>query len=335
KRKMFYSSELTEKKAERDIMRQMVEFEAKQQEKAKGKTFQEVADEWEEEHYPKLEYNTSSRYKPHVQYAIKHFDGKLIQDIIPNDIKGLLQSRIKDGRAAKTVTHQLSVVKMIFEFACVNRYIINNPCQYIHVPPNLPKHKRTIPDSDIIQIIVENINMKFGLAACFILYTGLRRGELLALCWSDIDFKNKIINVNKSVYYVGNKPYIKQPKTEAGIRTVILPDILADNLPRNKKGLVFPGKDGKPMAQHYFESQWNEYINTLNINVHPHQLRHAYASYLLHDSGIDVKTAQELMGHADIKTTQNIYTQVTDNKLDEARKKINALSVCSQTVVSN
>ena len=224
---------------------------------------------------------------------------------------------------------------MIFEFACINRYIVNNPCQYIHVPPNLPKHKRGIPDKDTIQAIVKNINVKFGLAACFILYTGLCRGELLALRWSDIDFDNKIIHINKSVYYVGNKPHIKQPKTEAGMRTVILPDFLAYNLPRNKRGLVFPGKDGKPMAQHFFESQWDEYINSLNIDVHPHQLRHAYASYLLHDSGIDVKTAQELMGHADIKTTQNIYTQLTADKIDEARQKINALSICSQSVVNS
>ena len=73
----------------------------------------------------------------------------------------------------------------------------------------------------------------------------------------------------------------------------------------------------------YFEDNWNKYKKEAGINITLHQLRHAYASYILHDSGIDVKTAQELMGHADISTTQNIYTQITERRIKDVSEKLN------------
>lgn len=320
KRVYFYSSAPTERQAEKDFNAQLLAYHEKEE---KGKLFKDVAEEWEKEHLPKLTYNTSSRYKPHIRYALEFFSGMYIKAITINQVKHLMQSRINKHYAAKTVSHQMSILNMIFEYACINGYISDNPCRFIHVPNNLPRKKRTIPTEEEIKRVVLSVGKPFGLIAYFVLFSGLRRGELLALNFSDIDFKNKTINVNKSLYYVGNTPHIKKPKTAAGVRKIILLDCLAKKLDKHSIGIIFHDRNGQYMKQSYFEDNWNKYKKEAGINITLHQLRHAYASYILHDAGIDVKTAQELMGHADISTTQNIYTQITERRIKDVSEKLN------------
>lgn len=88
----------------------------------------------------------------------------------------------------------------------------------IKIPKNAPETKRHgISDKDI-SAIEKNVATEFGLYPFIMIYTGLRRGELCALEWNDIDFKNGIIHINNSIEYMHNRPHIKPPKTESGIR---------------------------------------------------------------------------------------------------------------------
>ena len=323
-RVFFYSSERTEKKAEKDIENQMLAYQGKIEKELKGKTFEYVADEWENEHSKKLAYSTAAKYKPHISFAKEYFKDRYIVEITANDVKNLIAYRVKLNYSQKTVQHTLSVVKMIFEYACINGLIRDNPCIYIKVPQNLPKKKRLIPVKTDIDVIKNSTDKTFGLFAYFLLYTGLRRGEALALTYKDIDVKNKRITINKSVYFEGNKPKLKDPKTMAGKRIVILLDCLLDMLPKKRIGLIF-GENGKHLPQHRFEKLWKDYQKETGLTITPHQIRHAYCSYILHDMGVDVKTAQYLMGHADISTTQNIYTQITDDNLAMTESRLNHL----------
>ena len=101
-------------------------------------------------------------------------------------------------------------------------------------------------------------------------------------------------------------------------------------MPKNKIGLVF-SDDGSHLAQHKFDKHWKEYQEATGLKITPHQIRHAYCSYILHDMGVDVKTAQYLMGHADISTTQNIYTQITEDNLSKTETLLNKkISKCCQ-----
>lgn len=321
KRVSFYSNEPNDKKAMQEIQRKILEYTG---ELERGKRFNEVSDEWASEHLEKLTYNTASRYKCHIEYAKDFFKNADITKITANHIKNLMQSRIKKGYAGKTVKNQMSVVKMIFEYACINGYLEQSPCLFLRVPANLPKTKREIPTTEEIEIINNSYDDGiFGLLAYFVLYSGLRKGETLALTYNDIDFKNKRIYVTKAVYFVGNTPHIKAPKTEAGTRVVPLLDCLAEKLNKNAIGLIFHDSNGSLMRNGYFTKHWKKFCESKGIHVGLHQLRHAYASYILHDTGIDVKTAQEIMGHADIQTTQNIYTQLTEAKLNQATEKLN------------
>jgi len=175
------------------------------------------------------------------------------------------------------------------------------------------------------------------------LYAGLRQGEVLALNWEDIDFDNRVIHITKSREVLSNTPSIKKPKTKAGYRDVPIPDILYDALilVRKNKGLVCPDTKGRLMSGAAYKSAWNSFMNHLNVIAggqkacgpkHPHiqvldritahMLRHTYAT-ILFDAGVDVKSAQKFLGHADIEVTLSIYTHLSKFKEEKAIQALN------------
>ena len=171
-------------------------------------------------------------------------------------------------------------------------------------------------------MIKNSLDKTFGLFAYLIYYTGCRRGEALALRYEDIDRKAKKVRITKSAYYIGARPYIKSPKTEAGDRVVPLLSALASALPNKKHGYIFSDDGGEsPLMNHRVTRLYAAYQTESGVTVTPHEIRHGYAT-ALHDAGVDYKTAQTLLGHAQLSTTMDIYTDVLDNTIDEAAAKM-------------
>ena len=177
------------------------------------------------------------------------------------------------------------------------------------------------PTDEEIEIVKANINKPFGLFYFFVLYTGCRRGEALAIQFKDIDRKNKVIHITKSVYYEGCTPKIKKPKTKAGERTVPLLDILADKLPKGKPDHFLFGGDS-PLRKANMQDGIRSYKKKTGLNISPHYLRHGYAT-ILFEAGIDVKTAQSLLGHSDFQTTMNVYTHMSAEHAQKGGEKLN------------
>lgn len=316
----FYSKEDNEKKAEKDINRQILEYTEKEE---KGKLFSEVADEWEEEHFPKIEYNTARRYKTLLNHSINDFEGKYIKEILPIDIERHVEYFAMKGYATKTIKDQLSVVRLVFRYAYVKGYISTDPTRYITPPKGKSSVAREPLTVNEVKVVKNAVDCTFGLFPYFLMYTGLRKGEALALQYRDIDFENKEINVTKSVYHVSNVPHIKSTKTENGARKVILLDALADKLPQgNPDEYIFSVKGDRPLAYSTFQRWWDKYCSETGLSITAHQLRHTYAT-ILFEAGIDVKDAQHLMGHSDISVTQNIYTHIRSNRMRETAEKLN------------
>ena len=165
-----------------------------------------------------------------------------------------------------------------------------------------------------------------GLIAFFALTTGMRKGEILALEWKDIDFVHKTITVDKSWISINNRPTVKAPKTEAGIRVVPLPDVLAEKLKAWKHDgrLVFPGPDGNLMTKTHYQRAWTRLQKEIG-EVRIHELRHAYVTILL-DQGIDLASTAAIVGHAQTSTTQQVYYDLREGKLKEARKKVEKIA---------
>ncbi len=238
----------------------------------------------------------------------------------------------------RTIQRYISAVSAVFEYAIENRATEFNPCQYLKVPKQAKTQERRAL-SPAERTWIEETEHRAKPAAMLMMYSGLRRGEATALQWSDIDFKNNTITVNKSYDFKNN--CIKKPKTASGIRVVSVPDKLIKYLEtlERKSIYVLTSALGKMMTNDAWHSLWSSYLCDLNIKYGtsivkrnkfdpqgniltiqpftPHCLRHTFCT-IMYEAGIDVLTAKEQMGHSDVKTTLAIYTH-----LDSQHKKKN------------
>ncbi|MBQ8525900.1 MAG: site-specific integrase [Clostridia bacterium] len=311
-----------QREAIKDINAQLLNFE---KEEAEGKSFKSVAERWNDEYREKIShitYNKSTRaaYDRILDYFA---DCKDITKLTALEINVFLNNLILQNFYKKTITTHKSVLNMIFSYAVLHGYVKFNPLKDVRLPANLPKKQRELPTTEEIKE-VEKHYTGFDLLPYFLLNTGLRVSEALAIdADKDIDFDKKTITVNKHVIHDGNRPVLEdRTKTENSKRTVILLDRLADKLPRDKKGLLFGNEDGTPLTKRQLACRWKKYQYTYGINLTAHQLRHAYAT-ILFEAGVDVKDAQELMGHSDINLTRQIYTHIRNERKEETANKLN------------
>lgn len=325
KAKYFYSSEKTERQATKDINQQIIEY---KESETIGPLFSDVAELWKLSHFPTLENNSLKAYRPALSDVLKAFGDKRIKSIEPSDAERFIGELANAELAQKTVKARLLVLNLIFKFAYIKGYVASNPCQYVSVPKNLSKTKREALSNEEIEAVKANCDKsQCAKLALFLLLTGCRRGEALALTYKDIDFENKTVQINKTIEWLGNVPHIKNhPKTDAGIRTIPLPSLLFEKVisdsSHKPNELIFPNKDGKIITNASVTRMWNTYRKQTGLNITPHQLRHAYAS-ILYDAGIDVKTAQTFLGHANIQTTMDIYTHLSESRKTKAGDIIN------------
>ncbi len=272
--------------------------------------FKTVASKWWEDALLTIAYNTTKGYKPAMERAVKEFGDDDISDIKPYDIASYIKWFSRGGRADKTVRTQLMIINLIFKYAINDMGIdIQNPCRDIEVPKHLKKTKVHSPEDDTLKKIMAADDCQMKSIAMCILYSGLRKGELLALTSDDIG--SATIRVNKSLFWDNNKPDIKTPKTEKGFREVPIINSLKPWLPK-KKGILFD-ENGRYMRDSYFQKNWYKWCDELGIHCTPHQLRHRYAT-MLFDNSVDPKLAGAILGHAQISTTMDIYTDILDSK---------------------
>ena len=155
------------------------------------------------------------------------------------------------------------------------------------------------------------------------LMTGLRKGELLALQWKDINFERNEIYVTKSVYHQNNAPKIKKPKTDAGVRPVMLLSALRDKLISIKGApdeYIFSEDGGKtPYTKGEYERAMKSYKAITGITTTAHSIRKRFATTAA-ASKMDAKVLQRVMGHTDIATTLGIYASVDSEAWNEARE---------------
>ena len=316
KRKYFYG------KTKAEVLRQINQYRA---EKAEGRTFAAVAEEWWEEHQKNIEYNTRKPYAPAVRRAIEYFGDKNIKDITPPQIARFVK-KFSETHADKTTRTQLMIFNLIGAYAVEKGDLDANFARDLSVPSNLEKEIIDPPSSDDIQRVKDNVKHPFGLFAYMAMYTGMRRGELLALEWSDFDRENRTITINKSIYYDNNRPMTKEPKTRTSAGNVPILDALFAVLPQKCSGLVFPSPAGKLLRQHEFDRLWGEYCKETGITATPHQFRHCFAT-MLFEAGVPAKHAQVLLRHAQLSTTMDTYTAIRERKKKEIFESVYSVDI--------
>ncbi len=319
--------------------------------------FREIADAWQTDAWEKIRDGTKACYTAPYNRAIDRFGDRVAAEIEPYEISTHLQVLKSQGMSASTIKKQKVIYKQIFQFAIVDRIygqkIKYNPVANVKMPDGLPKPKvREAPEDEIIKQIRQNASTAyFGLYAFFLICTGFRRGEALAVQWKDIDFANATISCDKAISFRSGAAKEAPLKTGNGYREVpLLPPLQAVlKKPPEAKGTdyVFYGEDpSQPMPNSTYKRRWLHYCKDMGFvidepeeriskqkhkyivhNYKPtltaHYFRHGYAT-MLFEADVDAYTAQKLLGHADIETTMAIYTHLRQRKKDESVEKLKA-----------
>ena len=292
-------------------------------------TFLEYTSKWFETYkVPTLRHTTVSGYRSNLKIHIYPFFGKMrLDEITTESIQQFMNERAHLAR--NTMHTMLVLVSEALQSAYEDGLIPSNPAVSKRLT-NPAKGKKvrdalTAEQYRSIRDKVGSLNLpdERRLLA-LLLYTGMRRGEVLGLRWEDIDFGKKLIHVNRSVTLVTNQPSVGETKTNSGKRIIPFDDKLTELLkPLGSDGYVIGGKE--PVTDMVFRRLYRNIEKQINIfGATPHIFRHTYIT-MLAKSGLDLKTVQRISGHADISTTLNIYTHVHESEIQSAGEKIGKL----------
>ncbi len=324
--KYFYSLETTEKKAIKDFESQLIAYRGS----SGGNTsFGTVAENWVREYRERIaDHNFNKATRSSYNAVVEYFKGKKINEITANGVDTFIKYLVSKSYSKKTISARKGVLNMIMNFAVINRYIEYNPVTSIKLPNNLPKKTRELPSTQILKEINKHYE-GFDLLPFFLLNTGCRKSEALAVRFEDIDLEERIIKIHSHVIHSGNKAIYEQVlKTENAQRNIFITDRLANVLPKGGTGFLFSMKgDGiEPLTERAFSRRWERYCQAYGFKITAHQLRHAYAT-MLFEAGIEEKDAQYLMGHSDINLTRQIYTHIRQERLKQiTADKLNKFS---------
>lgn len=310
---------------------------------------------------PSLATGTQMSYHPALVRAREEFGDREIKHIKPLDVERYIQHIADRGYSRQTVNVHLVVVRLIMRQAVIAGDIDADPCQYVKIPKHLT-HREREPADDAQQAAVtasapERPRVLPGsemmwLFAYIAMLAGLRRGEILALRWSDLDTEDRKISVEKKLVWIDNRPVIQDfLKTAAGKRRVTMVDMIANVLPKVPKSksdaLVFPSSDGSPMGASEFRTAWGHYClgigcgryervpagktrrdgervmqQEIKPDFTPHQLRHVYAT-ICYDAGVDSKAASRELGHSKEAITRDIYTHISAIREKDTSNRLN------------
>lgn len=302
-------------------------------------TFRAVAESWEGQHREEITDRTWKNYKPHYEDLLDRYGDLPFSRIEAADVVADLARAKARGLSATVVNARRSIWRMIYDHAVITGVSKYNPMSSVKLPKGLHRGKRQAPTEEQMQTILDGLDAPFGLFPFLLLCTGLRKSEALALNWSDVDLKNDVIHVTKSLDYTnGSKPKYKTPKTAAGFRDVPIIKILHDALTAARRGvtstLVFPappsnrgGEGGGLMPDRAYDGSWERYcqaVGLVDANGRPtitaHQLRHGTAT-IFFEAGVDELTAQRILGHSRVEITREIYTDLREKKLSKSVAK--------------
>ncbi|MHC5226927.1 tyrosine-type recombinase/integrase [Enterococcus sp. LJL99] len=310
----------------------------------KSFTFDQIKDMWMEQYKPTVRESTFLR----VEFLFRRniglsFGNRKIESYsiaYCQEVANKWKKELASYKALKSYT------SAVFDYAKKMRVIDNNPMKEVVFSKGDSKQKKKKIK------YFEKDELKDFLSCCekdefpltyplfrLLAFTGMRKGEALALLWEDIDFFNKAININKTVVRgPNNKLRTSPPKTVTSEREISIDEatlsILKNWQSKQKQYLLKYGQNYNQGKQIIFSSLNNNYLDITRPNkvltrickennfndITIHGFRHTHCS-LLFEAGLSIKEVQVRLGHSDIHTTMNIYTHVTEKQKERSAEK--------------
>jgi integrase len=235
----------------------------------------------------------------------------------PEHLQRLYADKIEAGLSAGTVQIIHGVLHQVLQQAAEWGVIGRNVAALTH-PPRYRSAKPELLTRDQLRTLLETAKGRWWYPLIYLaIGTGMRRGELLALHWSDIDWEARTIHVRRIVTRVAGENLVTEPKTASSRRLVTLPpeivsvleDWQIDSAPTRE--IVFPSRVGGYHKASDFGVGWATLLKKAGVpHVRFHSLRHLHATYLL-EAGVHAKVVSERLGHTNIGITLDLYSHVT------------------------
>lgn len=223
-----------------------------------------------------------------------------------------------------------NLVSQVLDYAVKMELTKTNYMRYIKIPKTIEKirsenyyNKKEL--IEFLEIVKNNYPYDTFLIFRILAFTGLRSGELRALKWKDINFKDKTITINKSMMMLDNIYEEATTKTKFSNRVIYLDNVTLSylkQLRKEKKCISLDNHIFNIKCRYDYRLKWiyKDFPHLKKISIHG--FRHTHAT-LLFESGVTAKDIQHRLGHANISTTLNIYTHITDEKRKDVSEKFN------------
>jgi integrase len=272
----------------------------------------------------------------------------VLNKLQPAQVQRFLNAKARDGYNATTIGHMLVILKMALKQAVVDRLLVFSPAEGTRPPKKQQAEARALTVDQQAQLMTVLGTERLGPLIAFALGTGMRHGELLALRWSEVDLGAGVVSVQRTTNRVKagdgdakTRVIIGSPKTAKGRRRIPMPDgvrrvlqqwrvtqtqeRLAAGPAWHDTGLVWTTAVGKPLSTGIPNLLLDRLAARAGIgHVKLHELRHTYATRLM-EAGVDARTVQEMMGHANVAMTLGRYSHVMPERKQSAAAALNGL----------
>lgn len=327
-KRIYRSAKCSKKQAEQEAIRLVAEIQQGTYVEPDKTTIAEYLRHWVKTYCePSLADSTSRGYLGTIEkHVVPEIGSIRLQELQPIHLQALYARLLEKGLSPRMAQLTHAILHRALKHAVLWQMLQRNPADAVQPPkPKRPETKALTKD-DVERLLKALEGHRDYALVYTAIYTGMRRGELLAIRWSDVELEAGVITVEQGLVITRRGVEFSQPKTVGSRRSVPIPKSVCDVLKRHRKeqlqqrlaagptwhdsDLVFASPDGRPQNPATFSGRFGYTMKQLGFaGLRFHDLRHTHASLLL-SLGVHPKVIQERLGHTVITTTMDIYAHV-------------------------